>query len=100
MAGISEIGKESVDRFFAGHGTVGTSEAKISSVGLAVRKHIVVRSASSNGAETITVGPYGRAAQGFVLAAGEQTPPIYVENTDLIGVIGSAVGQDFSWIAT
>lgn len=99
MAGISGIGKESVDRFFAGNGTVGTAEAAISPVGLDVRKHIVVRADSGNG-NTVIVGPVGHAANGFVLNAGEQTPPIYVENTDLVAVIGGAASQNFSWIAT
>lgn len=99
MAGIMSIGKEAVDSFFAGNGTVGTSPQPLHEVGVGVRKHIVVRASADNGTETISVGPVGRSATGFVLAAGEQTPPIYVENTDLVEVVASAASQDYSWIA-
>jgi hypothetical protein len=93
------IGKESLeDSLLTGHGTVGTDEAKISEVNFPVAKHIVVRAASGNG-NTITVGRPGQAANGFVLAAGEQTPPMYVTETDKVRVIGGAADQDYSWIA-
>ena len=99
MAGVVEIGKEAVDRFFAGNDTVDAAEQPLNEVGLQVRKHIVVRASAAIGSETITVGPPGHAADGFVLAAGEQTPPIYVENTDMVAVIGSDAGLAYSWIA-
>lgn len=99
MAGIVEIGKEAVDRFFAGHGTVDTTPQPLHEVGCTVRKHIVVRASSGNGADLLMVGPVSHSAAGFVLAAGEQTPPIYVENTDMVEVVGSA-SVDYSWVAT
>lgn len=96
----TSINKESLPSFAAGNGTVGTSEALLSasSVPVPVQKHIVVRASAANGSETITVGVPGNAAAGFVLAAGEQTPPIYIDSTDKVAVVGSAAGQDYSWI--
>ncbi len=99
MAGYISIGKEAVDSFNAGHGTVGETPQLLHEVGVNVRKHVVVRASIDNGAETISVGPVGRSDTGFILAAGEQTPPIYAESTDLIEVVGSAAGQVYSWIA-
>lgn len=99
MAGIVEIGKEALDRFFAGHSTVNTTPQLLHEVGCPVRKHIVVRASSDNGSDLLMVGSVGHAAAGFVLAAGEQTPPIYVESTDLVEVVGSA-SVAYSWIAS
>lgn len=99
MAGTVSVGKEAVDSFYAGNGTVGETPQPLHEVGVIVRKHVVVRADSGNGSETISVGPPSRSASGFILAAGEQTPPIYVENTDLIEVVGSAAAQAYSWIA-
>lgn len=93
------IGRESMpDSLLTGHGTVGTSEAKISAVSFPIAKHVVIRAAAGN-TNTITVGRPGQAVNGFILAAGEQTPPIYVDETDKVRVIGGAAGQDFSYLA-
>ena len=93
------IEKEAIAEFNAGNGTVDATEQPLHEVGVNVNKHVVVRADSGIGSETITVGPTGRAAQGFVLNPGEQTPPIYVDNTDKIGVIGSTTNLAYSWIA-
>lgn len=93
------IGAEALSEFCAGNGQVGQTEDKVYPVGIPIRKHIVIRAHADIGeGETITVGPTGRAADGFILAAGEQTPPIYVDNTDKIGVIGSNDNLGFSFI--
>lgn len=99
MAGVFSIGKESVEHsFMSGHGTVGTSEVPLSSMPFEVLKHVVIRAKGDNGGE-IFVGPVGHAATGFELAAGEQTPPIYVDDLSRIGLIASEAGQGFSWVA-
>lgn len=94
-----EVIKESLpDGFRAGSGTVGTTEAKISTINWPVRKHIVIRANAAN-SNVIEVGPAGHAADGFILAAGETSPPMYVEETDAIGIIGGAASQAYSWMA-
>jgi hypothetical protein len=95
---VVNVVKESLPEFLAGHGTVGTDEQKISEVNLPVHKHIVIRAASDNGGEIMVSSP-GRAAEGFILAQGEQTPPIYVDETDKVAVVGSEADQDYSWLA-
>lgn len=92
------IGKECISQFLTGHGTVGAAEAALSTIVWPVMKHVVVRASADNG-NTVSVGPKNNSANGFILAAGEQTPPIYVDSTDKIFVIGGAADQDYSWIA-
>lgn len=92
------VSKESLPDFLAGSGTIGTTEGKLSSVNFPVRKHLVIRADAAN-TNTIKVGRPGNAAGGFVLAAGEQTPPIYVDSTDKVAVVGGAANQAYSWLA-
>lgn len=96
--GTINLGRESSASFYAGNGTVGTSEAKLLSLGMPVIKHVVIR-AGAIGAETIAVGKPGRAAQGYVLAAGKETT-IYVDNTDKIRLVGSAASLPFSFLVS
>jgi hypothetical protein len=99
MAGCVQIGKESVQHsFMAGHGTVGATEVPLTSMPFSVLKHIVIRAMTGN-TGLIYVGPVGHASDGFELAEGEQTPPIYVDDTSKIALIGSDADQDFSWVA-
>lgn len=96
---VVNIAKEALpDGFHAGHGTVGAAEAKLSSVAFDIRKCLVVRADKAN-TSTVVVGTPGDAANGFVLNAGEQTPPIYVDNTDKVRVIGGAASQVYSWVS-
>lgn len=85
------------DGFLAGSGTVGTSEAKLSSVNFPVRKQLVIRADAAN-SNTIIVGRPGSAASGFILAAGEQTPPLFVDETDKVAIVGGAASQNYSWV--
>ena len=92
------IGNESIaDPLMAGNGTVGTSEAPLSDPDFQVHKWIIVRADSGNG-DDIIVGRPGNAANGFILHAGESTPPMYVDNTSKIAIIGGAPAQAYSWL--
>lgn len=94
------IGKESLeDGFMAGNGTAPAAETKVSAVNFPIRKHIVIHADSANGSDDIVVGRVGQAASGFVLHAGDTSPPIYVSETDMIRVYGAAGTPAFSWIA-
>jgi hypothetical protein len=95
---VCQIGQETVSGcFHAGNGTVGLSEVAIATVNIPITKHIVIRADSGNG-DTVSVGNPGQAALGFILNAGEQTPPIYCPNSDDLRVIGGDVDQVFSWV--
>jgi len=96
---IVNIAKEAVDTFKAGNGTVGTTPQKLATINWPALKHIVVAAAAANG-NTITVGSSaGETTTGFILAAGEKTPPIYVDGTDRIWVVGGAAAQAYNWLA-
>lgn len=96
---VVHVAKESVPDWNSGNGTVGTSPQALGA-SYTVKKHVVVRAASGNSG-TVTVGPNaGSASAGFILAAGEQTPPIYVDDVAKIFVVGSASGQNYSYICT
>lgn len=99
MSNPVNIAKESLPSgFMAGNGTVGTSEQVIDDKAFAIQKHIVIRADSDNGNDII-VGRPGDAANGFILHAGETSPPIYVDDTSKVAVVGGAADQAYSWIA-
>lgn len=93
------IGNEAIDGdLLTGRGTVGTTEAKLSAPDYIIHKWIAI-SADSGNTDDILVGCPGNAANGFILHAGESTPPIYVSNTSKIAVIGGDADQAYSWLA-
>jgi hypothetical protein len=95
------IGHESLaDGFMAGNATIGMTEAKVSTVNFPIRKHIVIRAHADNDVgEEVIVGRPGDAVNGFRLPPGEETPPIYVDQTDKVAVVATAADQNYSWVA-
>ena len=91
-----DIGKESLPSFAAGSGSVGTSAAQLP--GGLVNKHVVIRADSGNGNVVMVGQSAATVASGFVLAAGEQTPPIYVDDLGKLWVKGGAAAQAYSWL--
>jgi hypothetical protein len=97
---VVNVAKESVSSWNAGNGSVGETPAQLSDTSFEVRKHVVIRADAGNSG-TITVGPNaGGVSAGFILAAGEQTPPIYVDDLSKVWLVGSASGQNYSFICT
>ena len=92
-----DIAKEAIASFSAGSGTVGTSPVQLP--GGLVKKHVVIKANAGN-TNVVMVGGPNTVASGFVLAAGEQTPPIYVDDLGKIWVKGGAASQSFSWLAS
>jgi hypothetical protein len=90
------IGKEALGSFAAGNGSVGTSAAQLP--GRLVNKHVVIRAGSDNGNVVIVGHSADAVGAGFVLAAGEQTPPIYVDDLSKLWIKGGAASQAFSWL--
>lgn len=97
---VVSIGREtSPEGFRAGNGTVGTSPAQLD-VGCPVLKHVVLRADSGN-TNTIKFNyTSASATNGFILNAGDTSPPIYVDDVNKVWVIGGASGQVYSWIAS
>jgi hypothetical protein len=90
------VAKETVPGFVAGNGTIGTTESLLTTLSLPVHKGILVKAMAGNSG-TIMVGVPGNSVNGFILEAGESTPVIPVESTDSLAIVGSAVGQAYSW---
>jgi hypothetical protein len=68
-------------------------------VGGEVKKYVVVR---ANGANTgiILIGTaVSNVGDGFILSAGQVTPPIYVDQLNKVYLKGGAANQGYSWIA-
>jgi hypothetical protein len=96
--GTVDIGKEAVPEFATGNGTIGTSADHLPQH--AVRKHVVVRANGGN-ANIVQVGHSADAvANGFILSAGQMTPPIYIDDLSKVWVLGGAASQGYSWIAS
>ena len=79
-----------------GHGTVGAVEQALDTIDWPLRKYVVIKARIGNSG-TITVGRPGDAASGWILAAGESTPPIPVDHTGFLAVTGSGAGQNYNW---
>ena len=96
---VVQVGKEAVSTFAAGDGTIGLTATQLTPGGQ-VSKNVVVRANAGN-TGTIMVGSSAVSVpNGFVLAAGAQTPPIYVDDLGKIWLIGSAAAQGYSWISS
>lgn len=68
-------------------------------VGRELKKYVMVRANGANG-NVIMVGHSAAAVNdGFILSAGQQSPPIYVDNLNKLYLLGGAGGQGYSWIA-
>lgn len=99
MSMIAEITKVTLaDGFRAGNSTVDQVE-QVLAANYEVRKFVIVRASADNTGENIFVGPKGHAADGFQLAAGDETPPIPVDNLNKVYLVGSADGLAYSWIS-
>ena len=91
-----DIAKESLPTFIAGQGTVGLNEIPLC-ITQPINKFVVVKADPGN-LNWIMVGRRGAAHDGFPLLANEQTPPIYVETTDAIGLVAGGPDQHFSFL--
>lgn len=96
---VVQVGRETnPDGFYAANGTVGTTPAQ-ASIGTPVLKHVVVRANTGNSNTIKVAGSSAGTATGFILAAGETSPPIYVDDVNKVWLVGGAASQGYSWIA-
>jgi hypothetical protein len=96
---LVDIDRESQAEFRTGSGTVGTDVVRLSEIGREVKKYVMLR---ANGANTsvIMIGHSAAGvADGFILSAGQQSPPIFVDTLSKVYIVGGAAGQGYSWIA-
>ena len=95
--GISITTESLPDGFNAGQGTVGETAQPLGPA-WPVRKFVTVKASGANSG-TIAIGPQGNSANGFILKAGETSPPIYLDDVSKVFVTGSAASQSYSWAA-
>jgi hypothetical protein len=97
---LVDIDREAQAEFRAGSGTVGTDPIQLGGApGRGLKKYVVVRANGAN-ANVIMIGhSEASVADGFILSAGQQSPPIYVDNINKVYLKGGAADQGFSWIA-
>lgn len=99
MAGYVNIGKEVVAEFQNGHGVVGATKAALASAESLINKFVVIKADLTNtnnvyvGTNTVTT------SNGFLLDAGEATPPIPIDDLNKVYVVGGAASQGYSWLA-
>jgi len=68
-------------------------------VGWQVRKYVMLRANGAN-SNVIMVGHSAtEVGDGFILSAGQQSPPIYIDNLAKVYIVGGAADQGYSWIA-
>jgi hypothetical protein len=99
MGGYVNIAKEAGEEFQNGHGTIGAAKAALVSAENLINKYVIIKADLTNtnnvfvGTSTVT------AVNGFMLDAGEVTPPIPIDDLSKVYIIGDAASQGYSWLA-
>lgn len=97
---VVEVARESQPSFRTGSGAVGTDVIRLGGeVGWEVKKYVVLRANGANGSVIMIGHSEAGVGDGFILSAGQITPPIYVDNLNKVYLKGGAADQGFSWIA-
>lgn len=96
---ISALAGIDVDLEGEDHGVAVSVVEHGHAVGGEAKKYVVIRANGAN-ANVITVGhSVADVGNGFILSAGQQSPPIYVDNLNKVYLVGGAADQGYSWIA-
>lgn len=88
-----------VDLEGEGHAVAVTVNERGHSVGWPVKKYVMLRANGANGNVIMVGHSTAGAGDGFILSAGQQSPPIHVDNLNKLYVVGGATDQGYSWIA-
>ena len=94
--GYVSIGKEAAEEFQAGQGSVSIFPEPVLAAGYgqSVQKYVIIRADAANpgnlyvGPSTVVVGA------GFLLDAGDETPPIYIDSLAKVHVISDQTGTN------
>ena len=99
MANNFSVGSETMHNWQAGNGTVGETPAQLFPAAFRVYKSVVIRANAGNSG-TLSIGDNSsRADGGFILAAGDTSPEIKINDLSKVWLIGSAADQAYSWLA-
>jgi len=88
-----------VDLEGEGHGVAVTVNEHGHAVGWPVKKYVMLRANGANGNVIMVGNRADNAEGGFILSAGQQSPPIYVDDLAKVYIVGGAADQGYSWIA-
>jgi len=68
-------------------------------VGWPVKKYVMLRANGANGNVIMVGNTADNADNGFILSAGQQSPPLHVDDLNKLYIVGGAVDQGYSWVA-
>lgn len=93
-----DIQKITVEEFKAGHGTIGTTAAKASTLAIRAVKGVKIKADLGNGNNVyVGHGSGVTSTNGYTLDAGEEVT-IEVDSLDKVWVIGGVADQGYSWL--
>jgi hypothetical protein len=88
-----------VDLEGEGHAVAVTANERGHAVGWAVKKYVMLRANGANSNVIMLGNTAANVGDGFILSAGQQSPPIYVDDLNKLYIVGGAADQGYSWIA-
>ena len=88
-----------VDLEGEGHSVAVTVNEHGHAVGWPVKKYVMLRANGANGNVIMVGNRADSAGDGFILSAGQQSPPVYVDDLAKIYIVGGAADQGYSYIA-
>jgi hypothetical protein len=88
-----------VDLEGEGHAVAVTVNERGHAVGWPVKKYVMLRANGANNNVIMVGHTAAGAGDGFILSAGQQSPPIYVDDLNKLYIVGGAADQGYSWVA-
>jgi len=88
-----------VDLEGEGHSVAVTVNEHGHAVGWPVKKYVMLRANGANGNVIMVGHSAAEVGDGFILSAGQQSPPVYVDDLAKIYIVGGAADQGYSYIA-
>jgi len=89
---------EPASDFWTDAGTCTTTPKQLKDLSFPLKHYVMVRANSGN-TKVICIGNSDCKNTGLILAGGEQTPPIPIDNLNKLWVASAEGDQGYSWIA-
>lgn len=81
------------------HAAAVTVNERGHAVGWPVRKYVMLRANGANNNVIMVGNRADNAEDGFILSAGQQSPPLYIDNLAKVYLVAGAADQGYSWVA-
>jgi len=88
-----------VDLEGEGHAVGVTVNERGHAVGWPVKKYVMLRANGANASVIMIGNTAANAGDGFILSAGQQSPPIHVDDLNKLYIVGGAADQGYSYMA-